>query len=228
MKAVIPAKASSTRVPDKNYRPFHDGKSLVDILIGKLLRVLFARDIYLSCEDSTKQAVADAHGIQFHLRDPYLCLNETPLTDLVRGICRHIPGDDPILWCECIDPLFDEHFDMLDQWHIAGQLNELRAGVDSIVAVHRERSYLLDQNHRPIGWGFGEWHPPSQLLPVHYRFNFACSILTRQSIQRCGYMIGANPIWFEAATPCVDIDTEEDFRVAQAVYAAMKGEAKAL
>jgi CMP-N-acetylneuraminic acid synthetase len=218
MKVVIPAKASSTRVPNKNYREFYGNKSLVDILVEKLLRVLSPSDIYLSCESPARETVAKWHGINFHLREEMLCRNETPLPDVVRGICGAIPGTDPIMWCECIDPLFDGHGEALYQFQ--------SADCDSLVVVHPERSYILDGRHQPIGFGFGPWHTPSQWLPQHYRLNFTCSILTRRAVQDCGYMVGVRPLWFDASTPFIDIDTEEDFRIAQVIYAErLKGAA---
>lgn len=215
MKAVIPAKASSTRVPNKNYREFHGGKSLVDILVEKLLRVFLPGDIWLSCEDRGKHTVADVYGIRFQHRDARLCLNETPLPAVVRGVCEALPGNDPIMWCECIDPLFDQHAAVEEQWAAVAS----RHGFDSVVVVHPERSYLLNWQHHPLNFGFGPWHVPSQRLDLNYRLNFTCSILTRETIANCGYMVGARPLWFDAATPFVDIDTEEDFRIAQVIYA---------
>jgi CMP-N-acetylneuraminic acid synthetase len=215
MKAVIPAKACSSRVPNKNYRPFAGGDSLVSLLIQKLLRVLSPSDIYLSSESYAAEVLAARDGIQFLARAERLCRNETPLPHVVRGICRDIHGSDPILWCECIDPLFNQHGEVLDAWR--ERPNDSTA--DSLVVVHPERSYLLDGHHQPVGFGFGPWHIPSQQLPTHYRLNFTCSILTREAIATCGYMVGARPTWFNAATPFIDIDTEEDFRIAQIIYA---------
>lgn len=219
MKAVIPAKLSSTRVPMKNYRCFLNGKSLVDILVEKLLRILPASDIYLSCEDSYAETVALRDGIQFQLRDKRLTDNDTPLAEVVRGITAAIPGDDPVMWCEAIDPLFDEHATLLRMWEEV-KLN----GHDSAVVVYPEHGYLLAENLQPIGWGFGPWHVSSQKLPSHFRVNFCCSILTRKCIAECGYMIGKKPWWFTARGPFIDIDTEDDFRLAQVVYAASIGE----
>ena len=52
MKAVILGKAGSTRVKNKNYRPFYGEMSLTDILLEKLAKVLSPKDIFLSCEKS--------------------------------------------------------------------------------------------------------------------------------------------------------------------------------
>lgn len=215
MIAVIPAKASSTRVPNKNYRSFYGELSLVDLLLEKLCRVLPGERIYLSCEDQEKAAVAERWGVQFLQREPRLCANETLFPEFLRGICDQVPGDDDVMWCEAIDPLFDDHGTMIANWDA---WYEERRGRDSYAVVYPTRQYMLDDCHRPIGFGFGPWHIPSQRLPMLFRLNFTCAILTRESIQSVGYPVGARPAWYEATNSFIDIDTEEDFGLAQVVY----------
>jgi CMP-N-acetylneuraminic acid synthetase len=221
--AIVPAKASSTRVPLKNYREFHNGRSLVDLTIYKLLAAGMDRyRIFLSCEDrNIGFPVAIKHGINFSPRSAELCPNDVPMPDYIRGVVRdvgkyfvdeHTSADD-VLWAQVTDPLFDDYSALLDKWQRFGQ------DYDSAVVVHPRRKYLLDANHQPLGFGFGPWHVKSQRLPFHYELPFTASILTRRSIERTGYFVGADPLWFESPGPSVDIDTEEDFELARQLYA---------
>ncbi|WP_405845792.1 hypothetical protein [Streptomyces sp. NBC_01518] len=211
MKAVIPAKNSSTRVPGKNFRPFHEGRSLFDIKVGQLLRHLPAEDIYASSEDRAVAGHAGRLGINFLPREPRLALNETPYAHVVNEICRQVPGDDDIAWCHVTDPLFDDFGACLEAWRGA------REEHDSLVVVYPHRSYLLDSEHRPMGFGFGPWHTPSQLLPVRYQLGFTLSLLRRSAAVSLG-PIGARPHWFHARNRMVDIDDEDDFATAQVMY----------
>lgn len=223
--AIVPAKSVSTRVPNKNYREFYCGESLVDITLQRLLAAGLPGDrIYLSCDDTERRAVADRHGVRFLPRDPQLCshmpTDGTPqhnlaLTDWIRGISGQVPGDDDVAWAQVIDPLFDQHAECLRVWR------EERGDHDSLAVCYPAREYLLGPDHRPLGWGFGEYHTPSQLLPTHYRFGFTFSILPRSTIARCGYHIGRNPLWFHARNHTVDIDTPDDWRLAQVIYGAI-------
>ena len=217
MKAVILGKANSRRIPVKNYRPFYQGQSLTDILIGKLLRVLERRDIFLSCEDEAYRRVAEQWGIRFIHRDVKYTLLETNTVEVVRGVCKDVPGDDDILYCSCMDPLFDDYETMFQVWQ------EVRAEHDSLNVVYPIKNYFLDRNHDPIGFGFGHWHKYSQYIPPVYQISWANEILTRESIDRCGYMVGEKPFWFDAYNPTVDIDTEKDWELAQVIYAYYKG-----
>lgn len=222
--AIVPAKASSTRVPGKNYRGFHDNKSLVDLTIEKL-KDAGVFDIYLSCEDAAAVHVAESHRVRFSLRAGSLCSNDCPIPNYIRGItsqvweqaCGDIGGEAAsrcdILWAQVTDPLFSDYSGLIDKWE------KFSDGYDSAVVVHPRRKYLLDANHQPLGFGFGPWHVKSQCLPVHYELPFTASILTRRSIERTGYFVGAEPLWYESDGPSIDIDTPEDFELARQIYA---------
>jgi CMP-N-acetylneuraminic acid synthetase len=212
MKAVVPAKASSKRVPNKNFRPFVKNKSLFDITVERLLRILPPEDIYLSCEDESKQRLAEQYKINFMLRDRRLAENTTPWGEVMQTVCLQVPGDDDVMWTQVCDPLFDEHQRCVEAW------SQIRDRHDSLTVVHPRRGYLLDQNFRPLGFGFGPWHVPSQQLPANYQLGFTLSILTRESISRVGYPVGAKPYWYIASENMIDIDTELDFRVARILF----------
>lgn len=211
MKVIIPAKASSERVPNKNWRPFYRDRSLVDLNIEAMLGCgVRASDIHVSCE--SEDLLMQAHqryGITPLLRSASLCANSVPLTTWIRTITSQVVGDEPICWSQVCDPLFTEHAKVFSLWSVLGDLH------DSLCVVHEGPAYLLDNNFRPMGWGFGEWHVPSQKLPKTYTFPFTMSILTREAIAKTGYHVGARPHFYVAATKSIDIDTEADFAAAQ-------------
>lgn len=212
---IIPAKAVSQRVQRKNFREFYDGRCLVEITLAKLLAAgLPAERIYLSCEDPRTRGLADRLGIRFLLRDPRFVSNDAFRADVIRGVCAQVPGDDDVVWAQVINPLFDEYDECLSLWE-----RERDAGYDSLSVRHAFRDYLLGPDGWPIGWGWGPWHRPSQRLPELFRFTFSLSILTRDCIDRVGYDCGARPLWYTSRQEAVDIDTLEQFRDAQAIYA---------
>ncbi len=212
MKAVILGKASSTRVKNKNYRPFYNDLSLTDILLEKLVQVMDREDIFLSCEKEEFRKVAEEWEINFILRDPCYTKLETNTVDVVRNVCKDVPGEDDILYCSSMDPLFDDYEKMFQIWE------EVKGKHDSLNVVYPLKNYYLDQNHEPIGFGFGYWHKYSQYIPPVYQISWANEILTRESIATCGYMVGVNPYWYDAYNPTVDIDTEQDWELAQILY----------
>jgi N-acylneuraminate cytidylyltransferase len=212
MKAVILGKAGSTRVRYKNYRPFYGEKSLTDILLEKLTKVMNQEDIYLSCEDEQFRAFAEKWGIHFILRDSEFTKLATNTVEVVRNVCKDVPGEDDILYCSCMDPLFNGYEEIFKIWEIEKKEH------DSLNVVYPIKNYYLDQNHNPIGFGFGYWHKYSQYIPPIYQISWATEILTRKSIATCGYMVGENPYWYDAYNPTIDIDTERDWELAQVLY----------
>jgi CMP-N-acetylneuraminic acid synthetase len=222
--AVVPAKAHSSRAPDKNYRPFYESSSLVDLTISKLKRAGFdAGDIYLSCEDPRKREVAMENGVRFLLRDSSLVDNDVPMIDCIRGVCAQVydlRDDVDVAWAQVIDPMFHSYAQCVKRWR------RFRDEYDSLAVRYRLRQYMMDSTGHPIGWGFGPWHVKSQLLPLMYLFTFTFSILSPESVRDVGYHVGADPIWYELDGPVIDIDTERDFEIAQAMYstAVARGE----
>lgn len=214
MKIIIPAKASSTRVPNKNFRAFWRDKSLVDILIEKLL-FSGASNIYLSCEDASKEEVANKYNCNFILRDEKLCHNDTPIPEFFSGVIKQVPGDDDIAWCQVIDPLFNEYKNAFDQW-------TRRENQDSLVVVYPIKKYLLNQNYIPLNFGFGPWHIKSQNLQNFYEMTFTMSILDRSKMNSCPYYVGSNPMWYHASNSHIDIDTEDEFKMAGIIYEQMR------
>jgi CMP-N-acetylneuraminic acid synthetase len=214
MKAIIPAKDSSKRLPNKNFLKFYDGQSLVDITVQKLLRVLKPNDIYISCENPAREEIALKWGVNFLLREKILTDNNTNFYHVFNGVCDQISGDDDIAWCGVTDPLFDEHENCFNKWNS----RDLSANNDSLVAVYPFKDYILDSKHEPVGFKFGRWHLPSQKMNQMYRMTFVLSILTRSCIKDCGYWIGTNPIWHYPKNSSLDIDTRKDFEFAQHLY----------
>lgn len=210
---IIPAKTESKRVPNKNWRPFHNRKSLVAITIEKLIHSgVEPCKIHLSCESELVAGpVASEYGVNLIVRDDGLCDNKVPLTRWIRSITAQVPGRSDIAWCQVCDPLFNEYAECLQMWRH-------RADHDSLVVCYPWRGYLMTDIKSPIGWGFGEHHTPSQRLPKFLTMPFTLSILTRESIEATGYHVGQNPLWYEAKGDHIDIDTEFDFRVASVIY----------
>lgn len=211
MKYVIPAKRSSSRVPDKNYRHFAAGRSLLDILVEKLSRLSAPSDVYISSEDESTRVLAERCGATFLPRPAHLTENSYPYQSVVNEVCRQLPDDDDVMWCHATDPFFDEHEAVVRSWEARD------TATDSIVVVYPMTEYLLDEKFNPIGFGFGSWHRPSQELPTYYQLGFTCSIMTRHVATTLG-LVGARPAWFKATNLTIDIDTQDEFDLAARLY----------
>lgn len=212
MKFIIPAKTNSTRIPDKNWREFSGGKSLVQICVEKLLPL---GEVWVSCEDENKIPEALKMGARLHERRYSLTENNCSFREWITETVRQCQAEDePIGWCQVTSPLFNEYADMIAQWESSAGFERF----DSMVAVYPKKEYLLDSMFRPVGWGWGPWHTTGQKLPCMYQMPWVFSILTPESIRETGYHIGARPRWYIAKSPAVDIDDWGDWEYAKWKY----------
>jgi N-acylneuraminate cytidylyltransferase len=214
MKAIIPVKSSSSRVENKNWRPFFGEFSLTEIKIRQLLPFLDKKDIYMSCENIAKKSLADAYGIQFLLRDPLLCQDQTSWADVVTQIVEATPFDEQeeVLWVEVVNPLFSNFGDMLQVW------KENKHRHDSLLAVSTMKKYLLDSSGKPVNFQFGRWHTISQQLPTYYAWD-SMNIMKKRDILYYHYPIGNTPYLYAIDGQTIDIDTLQEFELAQKLFA---------
>jgi CMP-N-acetylneuraminic acid synthetase len=213
MKIIIPVKSQSERIINKNFRPFYKNMSLTDILVEKLLKIVNSRDIYISCDDTSIMEMCKSYEINFVKRDKVLIHNETPMSKVITEVVDSIPGDDDIMWCLVTDPLFNSYRACIEKWR---SLDKKK--YDSLCVVYNLTEYILDSDFKPINFGLGENHVPTQNLKKMYLLNNTLFIIQRESLFKNQYYIGEKPYWFIPDNFSIDIDTEQDFKAAQILY----------
>jgi N-acylneuraminate cytidylyltransferase len=213
MKVIIPVKATSRRVPEKNWRPFYKNKSLVDIKIEQVLRAFEPADIFLSCEDFSKKEVADNYGINFILREPSLAIENIPWPQSFTGMIKEIPvnEDEDIFWVEAVNPLFADFISLKSVWL------EQKGDHDSLILAAPIKKFIFDAKGHPANFLYGPWHTYSQDLIPYYTWDSVC-VMSKKRMLEFGYPIGRNPYFYTFEEPSVDIDTLDEFKIAQLVY----------
>ena len=212
LKVVIPLKTNSDRVPNKNLRPFVDGKSLFDIKAEQLLKVFDPADVYISCENPEVKSIVNKYGFNFMLRDIKLTPNSAPWSDVIRDAVNAVDDTSDIMWVQVTQPLFDEFEKVLGTWH------ENYDKCDSLAVVQKIRHHILNEHGMPVNFNFGYWHKISQDLPSYYVVTWACFCMKREMLKQCYYNIGKNPYLYETKKLLVDIDELQDFEAASLLY----------
>lgn len=212
MKAIIPIKTNSQRVPNKNLRPFYKEDSLFDVKAKQLLKVLPPEDIYVSSECPSVASHADRYGLQFILRGQHLTDNNVPMSEVVTSVVNQIEGDDDVMWTQVTEPLFGDFKKCLNVW------SSVRGEHDSLVVVKPFKQYLIDEHGRGINYCFGHWHKPSQALPKWYSIPYSLHIMTRECVRKCNYYVGIKPYLYESQHLSVDIDDLSDFELASFIF----------
>jgi N-acylneuraminate cytidylyltransferase len=207
----------SSRIKNKNIRPFYGEKSLFDIKAEQILAFEKPENVYVSSENPIVEKLCEKYQFNFMLRDPSLCGNEIYQPDLVKALTDPIPGDDDIAWIQVTSPLFNDFQRALKEW------SQVKDQYDSLTAVKRFKGHLLDETANPVNYAFGYWHKVSQKLPPLYTVLWSLFILKRETVNRFHYHIGVNPHLFVTESMTIDIDYEDDFELAQIVYKKLQG-----
>lgn len=219
--AVIPAKGYSSRVPEKNFRPFYQGKSLLEIKIAQCQQSGAFDAIYISSDDERAAEIAKKHSVTFVLRDTKLCQDSTPWYEVLQGVLDSLPEDDDVwvAWCPVTSPLFCRYGEVMQS--LQGKLEE---GVNSVATVTPLKHYYLNDHFIPLNHRWGVWHAYSQAIPPIHQLNLACIVSQKKEMKFCQYQIGSRPAFFPTEVwEGLDIDTMEEFELAQWYYTRYLG-----
>lgn len=210
--AVIPVRAGSRRLKNKNIAPFA-GTNLLLHKIEQLKKVEEVSRIVVTSDSDEMLAMAKEAGALTHKRAPEFC-DETTKTfgEVVRHVAESVEGEN-ILWATCTSPLvFPEHY----RQAISEYWTALKQGYDSLVSFEKIKRYLWDDNG-PINYELGLKHVPSQELPDLYIVTDGILLAPRAKMIEWSYFHGRHPYKFIVdKKTAVDIDDGLDLATARA------------
>lgn len=214
LNVVILAREISSRCPRKNWRPFCGERSLVDICAERMAGMVDPDRVFISSDNPLRAKDAERLGVQFLMREAEFCRpGDYPINCLVKSIAQQLPDTSPVAWCAVTDPLFDQHAALLESW-----VRLSAGGCDSLGTAYHAPHYLLTSDMKPDGWGYGHDMVPSQAMRPRYWTSFAMQVCQWEVAAQTGFYQGQRHRWFVAHGPSVDINTEDDFRLAQLLY----------
>ena len=217
--ALLPLKAHSERVPGKNFRVFR-GRPLFRWMLDTLLSTPRIERVVINT-DAREQLLAgglveDARAV-IRDRKPELCGDLVSMNLILEDDLAAAPAD-VYLMTHVTNPLLSV---ATVERAIAAFLEASAAGTaDSLFSVTRYQSRFYDSEQRPVN------HDPRNLirtqdLPPLYEENSNLYLFTAASFAATGARIGARPLMFETpALESVDIDDEQDWRLAEALAAS--------
>jgi CMP-N-acetylneuraminic acid synthetase len=218
--ALVPMRHDSERVPGKNYRPMAGQplyRHIVTALLGcpDIAQVVIDTDSDVIKQDATERfpsvTVLDRPE---HLRDGNIPMNDVLLNDV-----RQVPAD-LYLQTHSTNPL-------LKPSTIQRAIRQFRDHPehDSLFSVTRIQARLWSAASRPMNHDPGVLLRTQDLPPVFLE-NSCLYLFTRELLEDRGTRIGASPLLFEVdRDEASDIDTEQDFRIVEALMAVMAANA---
>lgn len=219
MIAIVPMKEHSERVPGKNIRNFN-GKPLFYWIMESLFRTKSISRVVLNTDSLLTGNMAQEHfpAVQVFYRPD--CLRGDMVTGnaLIEWTLRQLAGEhflythatNPLLKMATINSAIGVYFDNLDKY-------------DSLFGVTKHKMRLFKAGGMPLN------HDPSVLTRTQeidplYEDNSTMYIFSRESFKATSSRIGEKPYMFEVSKiEAIDIDTEEDWRIAEAVAKCRDG-----
>lgn len=210
--AVIPVRAGSRRLKNKNISPFA-GTNLLVNKIEQLKKVEEIDNIVVSSDSDVMLEMAAKAGAKTHKRAPEYCDEKTKtFGEVVRHVAESVEGDD-ILWATCTSPLVfpKDYRAAIDAYYPA-----LEEGFDSLMSVESFKRYVWTEEG-PMNYELGLKHVPSQQLPTMYFVTDGILLAPRAKMIEWSYFHGTNPYKFvvDKRTAC-DIDDGLDLACARA------------
>lgn len=208
--AMVPVRAGSTRVPDKNIRKFVD-TNLLELKLKVLKKVKGITQIIVSTDCEISAEIAFKQNINVQWRGKYYAGSTITNDQHWLHIAETTPGDIVFL-AQVTSPL-------LRVSSIQNAINTFLNSDknDSLNSVSVEKKFLW-KDMNPINYDINVT-PKSQDLPNIVSLNFAITIIHRQTMIKRKNVVGYSPSFFELdKVEALDIDDIIDFRVAELMY----------
>jgi len=218
----LPTRAGSERVRNKNTRDFAGVKGgILHIKLKQLLNVYGVEEIVLSTNDKESISVAEGFKdpkIKIIRRPDHLCKSNTRIENLIQYVADIIENEH-IFWVHATTPFVESR-----DYEIALELylkNYMLDDTYSLASVSKIQQFLWDNeekrmiNHKIKN---GNWPRTQDLNPI-YEINHAFYINSKKNYIKYNNRVSANMNIFElSGIKQIDIDWEDDFKIAEAVY----------
>lgn len=215
--AIVPMKLNNRRLPQKNTKPFTNGKPLCYYILSTLLKVKGIDDIYVYCSnpDITQYI---PKGIKYLKRSATLDQDTTKMNEVLQSFAEEVPAD--------IYVMTHTTAPFISPQSIETGLHAVTSGkYDSAFAAKKLQDFLW-KDGTPFNYNLNSI-PRTQDLPALYEETSGFYIYRSDVMTEQNRRIGDNPYIVEVGEiESIDIDEPEDFIIADAVhmYLKQKGE----
>lgn len=188
--------------------------------LEQLIKVQEAAEIVISTNDERSMKIAESYQkctekIKLIERPEELGHSKTILSDLIM-YAGEVCSSENILWTHVTSPFFDAgmYSEAIKKYNTGS-----KTGADSLVTGRKYHDFLLKvETKEIINNHSGQQWPRTQDLDDFFELNNAV-FLASAELFRKGNRIGSHPVFMETGKiASLDIDNEEDFTIAEAVY----------
>ena len=211
--AVVPMKLNNRRLPQKNTKSFTNGRPLCWYILNTLLSVVEIDAVYVYCSNPAIQDYIP-EGVKYLQRSDTFDKDTTKMNEILQCFAKDVPADLYVMTHTTAPFISAES--------IVKGLSAVKNGnYDSSFAAKKLQDFLW-KDGRPFNYELDSI-PRTQDLPPIYEETSGFYIYRREVITRLGRRIGDRPYIVEVGEiEGTDIDEEEDFMIADAIFNHIK------
>ena len=211
IKALIPVRAGSQRVKNKNIRPFA-GSSLLEIKIKQMLSIPELDGVIVNSDSDEMLNIAKSLGAEVVKREEYYASSEISANDFYENIAQNFNADI-ILLSNVTSPMIKINTITNLIKNFTNKDNEY----DSITTATPVKEFLW-QDGKALNYNPRK-KPRSQDLPNVLSLNHALGIMDKETMIKAKDIVGFKPLLIPISLEeSVDIDNEIDFEFAEFMY----------
>jgi CMP-N-acetylneuraminic acid synthetase len=211
--ALLPMKAHSERVKQKNFRVFH-GKPLFRWILDTLLSLEEITQVVINTDARSilaEKGLKDSDRVLIRDRKPEICGDMVSMNLVLADDVKNVPADVYVMTHTTNPLLGRETIRKALGTFMASKAN----GADSLFTVNKFQTRFYRKDGSPIN------HDPDNLVRTQdlepwYEENSNLYVFTRESFAATNARIGRKPLMFE--TPrleSIDIDDQTDWDMAE-------------
>ncbi len=211
IKAIIPVRAGSERVKNKNIKPFA-GNSLLEIKIKQLLKIKSLDGVIVNTDSEEMLKIAKKMGAIGIKRDSYYATSSVSINEVYVNLAQNCDSDiilfadatNPLITDETVKIVIDKYFQNIKTY-------------DSCNTVDKVKLFMW-KDGKPLNYDETN-KPRSQDLPPIFSINAAINVIAKDIMIKQRSFIGAKPLFVPVENfEGFDIDDELDFEFAEFMY----------
>lgn len=207
--AVVPMKLNNKRLPQKNTKPFTNGKPLCWYILSTLVKVKYIDEVYVYCSNEDIVEFIP-EGVKYLKRSTRLDQDSTSMNEVLKCFSHDIKSEIYIMTHTTAPFIKNESIEK----GLEAVLNE---GYDSAFAAKKVQDFIW-KDGRPFNYDLDNI-PRTQDLEALYEETSGFYIYREDVINNLNRRIGENPFIVEVGEiESCDIDELEDFQIADAIY----------
>lgn len=207
--AVVPMKLNNRRLPQKNTKPFTNGKPLCYYILSTLLSIPEIDNVYVYCSNPDIQNYIP-EGVVYLKRSESLDQDTTKMNEVLQSFAKDVSADVYVM-THTTAPFISA--DSIRE----GLRNVLEGKYDSSFAAKKIQDFLW-KDGKPMNYSLDNI-PRTQDLEPLFEETSGFYIYKTDVMTKLNRRIGDNPFVVEVSEiESIDIDEPDDFQIADAVF----------